>query len=339
MPQMVALYNGVGGGAAALIAWSEFRHDLALGGGDPARRLHPDPVLDGGRLGLLLGLEHRLREAPGADLRPADQDPGAADPQRRCCWPGSSPAASCSALDHDSGPSQALFIAVLIAAAILGNLFVLPIGGADMPVVISLLNAFTGLSAAAAGFALDNVVLIVAGTLVGSSGTILTIAMATAMNRSIGNLLFAGFGAVADGRRRRGRGAARARRSARRTRRSSSPMPTRSSSSPATGWRSPRPSTPSRRWPTSSRSSGVSVELRDPPGRRADARAHERAARRGRRPLRAAQGDGRDQPGDAADRRRGRDRGQRRHQPGGQGRPRLSRSPGCRSSRSTRPTR
>ena len=67
----------------------------------------------------------------------------------------------------------------------LGNLVVLPIGGADMPVVISLLNAFTGLSAAAAGFALDNVALIVAGTLVGSSGTILTMEMATAMNRSV----------------------------------------------------------------------------------------------------------------------------------------------------------
>jgi len=72
---------------------------------------------------------------------------------------------------------------------------VLPIGGADMPVVISLLNAFTGLAAAAAGFALDNAVLIVAGTLVGSSGTILTIEMSQAMNRSIGNLLFSGFGA------------------------------------------------------------------------------------------------------------------------------------------------
>jgi NAD(P) transhydrogenase subunit beta len=103
------------------------------------------------------------------------------------------------AIDHDSSPSQGLFIAVLIGAAVLGNLFVLPIGGADMPVVISLLNAFTGLAAAAAGFALDNVALIVAGTLVGSSGTILTIAMSQAMNRSIGNLLFAGFGAGAAG--------------------------------------------------------------------------------------------------------------------------------------------
>src|SRR4029079_13706213 len=97
------------------------------------------------------------------------------------------------AVDHES-PSQGLFILVLVGAAALGNLVVLPIGGADMPVVISLLNAFTGRSAAAAGFALDNVALIVAGTLVGSSGTILTLEMATAMNRSVGNILFAGFG-------------------------------------------------------------------------------------------------------------------------------------------------
>ena len=96
---------------------------------------------------------------------------------------------------------------VLIAAALLGNLVVLPIGGADMPVVISLLNAFTGLSAAAAGFALDNVALIVAGTLVGSSGTILTMEMATAMNRSVANVLFAGFGGAPAARRRRRGGA------------------------------------------------------------------------------------------------------------------------------------
>ena len=103
----------------------------------------------------------------------------------------------------------------------------LPIGGADMPVVISLLNAFTGLSAAAAGFALDNVALIVAGTLVGSSGTILTMEMATAMNRSVANILFAGFGGAPSG----GGGgdrprSARTSRSAPRTRRSSSPTPT-----------------------------------------------------------------------------------------------------------------
>ena len=83
---------------------------------------------------------------------------------------------------------------ILVAAAILGNMFVLPIGGADMPVVISLLNAFTGLSAAAAGLALDNVALIVAGMLVGASGSILTMLMAEAMNRSILNIFKGGFG-------------------------------------------------------------------------------------------------------------------------------------------------
>jgi NAD(P) transhydrogenase subunit beta len=92
-----------------------------------------------------------------------------------------------------------LLWALIAASALFGVLVVLPIGGADMPVVISLLNAFTGLSAAAAGFALDNVALIVAGTLVGSSGTILTMEMATAMNRSVGNILFAGFGGAPAG--------------------------------------------------------------------------------------------------------------------------------------------
>jgi H+-translocating NAD(P) transhydrogenase subunit beta len=90
--------------------------------------------------------------------------------------------------------SEALFILILVAAAVLGNAIVLPIGGADMPVVISLLNAFTGLSAAAAGIALDNVAMIVAGMLVGASGSILTNLMAEAMNRSIPAIVAGGFG-------------------------------------------------------------------------------------------------------------------------------------------------
>ena len=81
--------------------------------------------------------------------------------------------------------SELVFIALLVGAAVLGFLLVLPIGGADMPVVISLLNAFTGLSAAATGVALDNSALIVAGMLVGASGTLLTQQMAAAMNRSV----------------------------------------------------------------------------------------------------------------------------------------------------------
>jgi NAD(P) transhydrogenase subunit beta len=91
--------------------------------------------------------------------------------------------------------SQGLFIVgILLAAAVLGNMVVLPIGGADMPVVISLLNAFTGLSAAATGIALNNTAMIVGGMIVGASGTILTNLMAKAMNRSVPAIIAGGFG-------------------------------------------------------------------------------------------------------------------------------------------------
>src|SRR4029077_7346914 len=90
--------------------------------------------------------------------------------------------------------SEAIFIGLLICAALLGNAVVLPIGGADMPVVISLLNAFTGLSAAAPGVALNNTAMIVAGMIVGASGSILTNLMAKAMNRSIPAIVAGGFG-------------------------------------------------------------------------------------------------------------------------------------------------
>jgi NAD(P) transhydrogenase subunit beta len=90
--------------------------------------------------------------------------------------------------------SQGIFIGMLVCAALLGNAVVLPIGGADMPVVISMLNAFTGLSAAATGIALNNPALIVAGMIVGASGSILTNLMAVAMNRSIPAIVAGGFG-------------------------------------------------------------------------------------------------------------------------------------------------
>src|SRR5206468_728591 len=91
---------------------------------------------------------------------------------------------------------QWLIVAVILGSLVFGVLFVLPIGGADMPVVISLLNAFTGIAAAATGFELENNVLIVSGMLVGASGTLLTILMGRAMNRSIANVLFGAFGQV-----------------------------------------------------------------------------------------------------------------------------------------------
>jgi len=86
------------------------------------------------------------------------------------------------------------FVSLMVLALVLGVAFVLPIGGADMPVVISLLNAFTGLAVAASGFTLNNFALIVAGTLVGASGSILTKLMSDAMGRSLGNVLFGAFG-------------------------------------------------------------------------------------------------------------------------------------------------
>ncbi|MFL5870977.1 MAG: NAD(P)(+) transhydrogenase (Re/Si-specific) subunit beta [Solirubrobacterales bacterium] len=196
MPQMVALYNGVGGGAVALIAWSEFRHGLSeLDAGLPEIPLDTlIPILFSMVVGsvsfwgsnIAFGKLQGL--IPGRPIKVPGQQV-----VNVVLLVGIVAACITLAASNDD-PSQALFIAVLLAAAVLGNLVVLPIGGADMPVVISLLNAFTGLSAAAAGFALDNVALIVAGTLVGSSGTILTLEMATAMNRSVANILFAGFG-------------------------------------------------------------------------------------------------------------------------------------------------
>jgi H+-translocating NAD(P) transhydrogenase subunit beta len=192
MPQMVALYNGVGGGAVALISWSEFREGLAVGEEIPLDALVPilfsmvigsvsfwgSNIAFGKLQGLIPGQPIKV---PGQQVVNALLLVGIV---AACIVIGST----------NDDPSQGLFIAILLAAAVLGNLVVLPIGGADMPVVISLLNAFTGLAAAGAGFALDNVALIVAGTLVGSSGTILTLEMATAMNRSVPNILFAGFG-------------------------------------------------------------------------------------------------------------------------------------------------
>jgi H+-translocating NAD(P) transhydrogenase subunit beta len=197
MPQMVALYNGVGGGAVALIAWSEIRHGISLGHEIPLDELIP--VLFAAVVGSVSFWGSNIAFAKLQDLIPTK--PLAVPGQQvinAALLIGIVAACVNIAINNDD-PNQAIFIAVLLAAGLLGNLVVLPIGGADMPVVISLLNAFTGLSAAAAGFALDNVALIVAGTLVGSSGTILTMEMATAMNRSVANVLFAGFGGAPSG--------------------------------------------------------------------------------------------------------------------------------------------
>ena len=189
MPQMVAIFNGVGGGAVALIAWVEYRH--GYGGGFPLKAEIPSllaaiigsisfwgsNIAFGKLQGILPGRPIKLPGQSFFNLTLLVVALG-------------SLIAIAAGVHH-----QVLFIAgVLLAAAILGNMVVLPIGGADMPVVISLLNAFTGLSAAITGIALNNTALIVAGMIVGASGSILTNLMAKAMNRSVPAIVAGGFG-------------------------------------------------------------------------------------------------------------------------------------------------
>jgi NAD(P) transhydrogenase subunit beta len=195
MPQMVALFNGVGGGAAALIALAELHRILP----DPGR-----PKVDIGVAIVLSGLIGAISFAgsmvafgklqelvSGRPITYAGQQFVNAVLFLSCAGAGTALVA---------GWQQEWLLWVLVAgAAIFGVLFVLPIGGADMPVVISLLNAFTGLAVAVGGFELESNVLIVSGMLVGASGTLLTLMMGRAMNRSIANVLFGAFGQVTAG--------------------------------------------------------------------------------------------------------------------------------------------
>jgi len=192
MPQMVALFNGVGGGAAALISLAELHRILP----DPGR-----PKVDIGIAIVLSGLIGAISFAGSMVAFAKLQELIGGRP---ITYVG------------QQFVNGAIFIAIVVAgvalvagvqdewllwvltagAALFGVLFVLPIGGADMPVVISLLNAFTGLAVALGGFELESNVLIVSGMLVGASGTLLTLMMGRAMNRSITNVLFGAFGQV-----------------------------------------------------------------------------------------------------------------------------------------------
>jgi H+-translocating NAD(P) transhydrogenase subunit beta len=213
MPQMVALFNGVGGGAVALISWVEFRdHGSTYGERMVLHTFQSGPFI-----------EHASAQIAGVPTYVAVFSVFAAIVGSVSFW-GSNIAfgklqevipgrpitlgaaqqpvnllllilALAAGIDLVAGAhSELLFIGLLVVAALLGNFVVLPIGGADMPVVISLLNAFTGLSAAATGMALNNPALIVAGMIVGASGSILTNLMAKAMNRSIPAIVAGGFG-------------------------------------------------------------------------------------------------------------------------------------------------
>jgi NAD(P) transhydrogenase subunit beta len=195
MPQMVALFNGVGGGAAALIALGELHRILP----EPGR-----PTLDISGAIALSGLIGSISFAGSmvAFAKLQELIKG-----RPITYPGQKVGnlvllAACAGLGIAlvaGVQDQWLLWAVIAGGALFGVLFVLPIGGADMPVVISLLNAFTGLAVAVGGFELENNVLIVSGMLVGASGTLLTMMMGRAMNRSIANVLFGAFGQVSAG--------------------------------------------------------------------------------------------------------------------------------------------
>jgi H+-translocating NAD(P) transhydrogenase subunit beta len=189
MPQMVALFNGVGGGAAALIAAVEF-HRLgpdagALAGDILAAIMFSALIGSISFSGSLIAFAKLQELLPGKPLTFRAQQ--AANCALFLATLGCGVAA---AMTED----QVWMVLLLAGALLFGVMLVLPIGGADMPVVISFLNAFTGLAAASTGFVLDNSALIIGGTLVGASGTLLTVLMGRAMNRSLANVLFGAFG-------------------------------------------------------------------------------------------------------------------------------------------------
>lgn len=188
MPQMVALFNGVGGGAASLVALLELAEIIDLGASGPeagwfvlaatAFTVFVGAVSFAGSVVTFAKLQDLMTSAP-------------------VVFPGLAVAFAVALLGGVGLSTQlvltpALWVGIILGLAGLafGLLLVLPVGGADVPIVISLLNAFTGLTVAAGGYVLSNVVLLVAGTLVGAAGTFLTLLMARAMGRSVANILF-----------------------------------------------------------------------------------------------------------------------------------------------------
>ncbi|HMI37891.1 MAG TPA: NAD(P)(+) transhydrogenase (Re/Si-specific) subunit beta, partial [Steroidobacteraceae bacterium] len=186
MPQMIALYNGMGGGAAAAIAAVElYRGEalapvvatLAVVGGIIGAVSFSGSLIAFGKLQGLVRKSYRFGGQQVLNL---------------LILAGALAVGALVASGHAIGAGHVTGIFGL--ALLLGVTMTLPIGGADMPVVISLYNALTGLAVAFEGFVLGNAAMIIAGTVVGSAGTLLTQLMARAMNRSLGNVLFSGFG-------------------------------------------------------------------------------------------------------------------------------------------------
>jgi len=202
MPQMVALYNGMGGGAAAAIGAVELighvRHEELLHAGVATLAPLTSVELALGVLGALIGAVSFSGSLIAFAKLQGWLDRRFVFPAQRAVNLLLLAAAVVVGIALASGYASAPLIALFFALALLfGLMMTLPIGGADMPVVISLYNAFTGLAVALEGFVLGNEAMIIAGTVVGAAGTLLTQLMAKAMNRSIGNVLFGSFGAAA----------------------------------------------------------------------------------------------------------------------------------------------
>ncbi|MDR9387542.1 MAG: NAD(P)(+) transhydrogenase (Re/Si-specific) subunit beta [Balneolaceae bacterium] len=188
MPELVALFNGLGGAASALVAWGEWERVGATG-------LGPDALVTIG-LSLLIGsitLTGSLM-AFGKLNGFITGKPITFPAQNILTIVLMAAMLVASGLFAWDPSIEMLFWIILGGSLLLGVLTVLPIGGADMPVVISLLNSYSGLAASMAGFVLNNPLLIVSGALVGAAGLILTNIMCVAMNRSLLNVLFGGFG-------------------------------------------------------------------------------------------------------------------------------------------------
>ncbi|MDS0301038.1 NAD(P)(+) transhydrogenase (Re/Si-specific) subunit beta [Halogeometricum sp. S1BR25-6] len=202
MPQLVGLFNGFGGGASALVAGAEL---IDLLGPSASAALPVETTTAAAITGLIGAVTFWGSVVAAGKLQGALKDPirysGENVLKLAVLVVAVVAGASLVAQNQLFGVLPAAewvpsYWVVVAAASVLGVLLVIPIGGADMPVVIALLNACSGLAAATTGFALDNSVLIIAGTLVGASGVILTVIMCRSMNRTLTNVLFSGYGAT-----------------------------------------------------------------------------------------------------------------------------------------------
>ncbi len=194
MPQMVAVFNGMGGATAALVSLVEFQHKGDIGRGEIVSIV----------LGVIIGsISFSGSMIAFGKLQELISGRAISYPNQRQVNAIIGIAVLALAviivLIGQVSVSYTLIVALFVAALVVGVLTVLPIGGADMPVVIAVLNSMTGVAAALTGFVLNNQALIIAGILVGASGAFLTLLMARAMNRSVSNVLFGAWGAAAVG--------------------------------------------------------------------------------------------------------------------------------------------